>query len=153
MNKQISKLTDVLALLVFGAFALSVLLALLISAGAYRDLTADAQAQFDRRTALRYITTRVHQAQSVTVEPFGDGPALVMREELDSGTYLIRIYHHEGMLRELYCEASASLRPEDGEPILEADALDFSLEGRILTVVLGTDRLVLYIPEGAEVGT
>jgi len=146
-------MTDVLALLVFAVFAICTLLVLLTGARVYRNLTEAGQAQFDRRTAVRYITTRVHQADSVAVETFEDLPALVIREETDTGTYLLRIYCYEGNLRELYSEASARLQPEDGEVILSAEALDFSLEGQILSVMLGTDRIFLHIPAGTEVGS
>lgn len=151
MKRKGSKITDVLAMLVFAVFALGTLLVLLISARVYRDLTDAGEAQFDRRTAVRYITTRVHQAQAVTVETFGGSPALVIREETDTETCLLRIYFYEGTIRELYCEASAQLLPEDGEVILQTESLHFALDGHLLTVELGTDRLFLHIPEGTEV--
>lgn len=153
MKKQVSKMTDVLALMVFAVFALCTLLVLLISARIYQNLTDAGEAQFDRRTAARYITTRVHQAEAVAVEDFEGCPALVILEETDTETYQIRIYFYEGAVRELYCEASAKLLPEDGEAILPAKSLDFALEGHVLTVDLGLDRLFLHIPAGTEVGS
>lgn len=153
MKQQGSKITDILALLVFTAFALCTLLVLLISAGSYQHLTDTTAARFDRRTALRYITTRVHQANAVEVASFEGCPALVLPEEADGETYLLRIYCYKGSLRELYCQDTAQLQPEDGEVILPADSLNLLLEGDLLTVDLGPDRLFLHIPSGTEVGS
>lgn len=152
MKKPISKITDVLTLLVFAVFSLCVLLVMLFGAGVYRNLTEAGTARFDRRTAARYITTRVRQAQTLAVEQFEGIPALVMREKTEEEDCLIRIYGYEGTLRELYCEASARLRPKDGEAVLPVESLDFSLQGAVLTVKLGSDRLILHIPQGTEAG-
>lgn len=152
MKKQISRITNVLTLLVFAVFALCILLVLLFGAGVYRDLAETGAARFDRRTAVHYITTRVRQAQTLTVEPFGGVPALVIREEMEEGDYLIRIYGYEGALRELYSEASAQLQPDDGEMVLPVESLEFDLTGSVLRVKLGSDSLILHIPQGTEVG-
>jgi len=153
MKKQDSKITDVLTLLVFAVFSLCILLVLLFGAGVYQDLTEAGAARFDRRMAVRYITTRVRQAQTLTVEQFEGIPALVMRENTEGEDFLIRIYGYDGALRELYCEASAQLQPDDGEMVLPVESLEFDLTGSVLTVNLGSDSLILHIPQGTEAGS
>ena len=86
------------------------------------------QRAFDERTVPQYITTRVRQADTadgVLVGSFHGISSLEIYEELDGSTYITRIYCYEGYLRELFCEESAEMLPEDGEPIVEAENVMF----------------------------
>ena len=92
-----------LALLLFGVFAVCVLAVLLTGARAYRGLTQRDQAAYSRRVCVQYIATRVRQAdraEGVSVEPFGEGDALVLSED----GYVTRVYHYDGYLMELYAK-------------------------------------------------
>lgn len=148
MKEKNGKITDILAAAVFAVFALCVLLVLLAAAGVYRDLVDSGEERFLRRTAAQYLTMRVRQAESVERAEFGGCPALVFREETPQEVYLTRVYCYDGSLRELYCPESAQLLPADGEVILPADSICFMLEGNLLTVEMGQDRLFLTIPTG-----
>ena len=99
------------ALLLFGVFAVCVVLVLLTGADAYRGLTQRDQSAYSHRTAAQYLTTRVRQAEGLRTEPFGDTRALVLEETLEGETYLTRVYCHEGWLRELYTGAEGTFRP------------------------------------------
>lgn len=151
MKEKHAEITRLLSLLTFAAFALCVLLVLLRGAGIYRDLVTQSEENHNRRTAQRYIATRVRQAEAVALEDFQGCQALVLREELDGEIYLTRVYCHEGFLRELYCPEEANLSPDDGETVIPAQSLGFSLEGNVLTVALDADRLWLYLRTGQEV--
>lgn len=125
------------ALLLFGIFAVCVLMVLLTGANAYRRLTQRDQQAYLRRTCTQYIAARVRQADSlgcITVEPFGEGEALSLEED---GGYCTRVYCHEGWLMELYCARDAELEPQDGERLLEMQSLHFSLEDGLLTAIIG----------------
>lgn len=151
MKRRSSKITDVLALLVFTVFVLCMLLVLLTGAGVYRNLVRSGEEQHTRRTAVRYITTRVRQAEAVAVEDFDGCSALVLREKTEGETYLTRVYSYDGVIRELYCAETARLTPEDGEAILQAESLTFELKENILMVNLGGEQqLALYLPAGRE---
>ena len=83
MKKRVTQhhLDGLIALLLFGLFAVCILAVLLTGAKAYRRLTQRDQAAYERRTSVQYIATRVRQADrlgGVTLEPFGDGLALVL---------------------------------------------------------------------------
>lgn len=145
MNEKTTKITDVLALLVFAIFAVCVLLVLLGGAKVYRQVVAQGEAQFEKRTAAQYVTMRVRQAEAVTVDTFGEGDALVIAEKLDGETYLTRVYCCDGYLRELYCAEDAALLPRDGEKILPADSLKLSLTGDLLTVQIDAQTLYLCL--------
>ena len=86
------------------------------------------------------------------MEPFGDGDALVLGAD---ETYASRVYCHDGWLMELYCLAEEPMEPQDGQRILEAEALALSLEDGLLEVGLtmpdGTeDTLRLSLRSGEE---
>lgn len=151
--KQTSKIQSFLALMVFTVYALCILAVLLTGAGVYRDLVHSGGESYESRTAVQYVATRVRQAQTVTVEDFGGCQALTLSEKIGEETYVTRVYCHEGYLRELYCAANAELSPEDGEKVMEAESLQFSLEEGLLTARIDSRTLVLHLPGGKEVGS
>ena len=64
------------------------------------------------------------RADAITVEPFGEVDALVLRETVDGCTYLTRIYCWQGQVRELFAAEGGSFAPQDGECLMEAQALE-----------------------------
>ena len=151
MNKQRFQITDVLALLTLAVFALCLLLVLLTGASRYRDLVERGEAAYTKRTALSYLTTRVQQSETVRAGDFENCPALILEDTVDGEVYTTRIYCYEGWLRELYTVPGAKVSPADGEKLLEAEGLQLSADKQLLTVTLGADSLLLYLPAGAEV--
>lgn len=151
MKEKSTKITDVLALLTLAVFALCLLTVLLGGANVYRDLVDSGRENHSRRTALRYLTTRVHQAEVLQTGDFQGCDALILEENLDGEIYLTRIYCYDGWLRELYAVPGAELSAAEGQPLLEAADFACLLEGDLLTLQLGQDRLVLYLPQNREV--
>lgn len=130
-----SKITGLMALLVFAVFAVCVLGVLLTGAGVYKRLVGSGGEDYSRRTAAQYVTTRVRQADragSVGVEDFGGQDALVLREEIGDNMYFTRVYCFDGWIRELFTAESGDFSPEDGEKVLEAEGLSFAMEGSSL---------------------
>lgn len=157
MKNTTSKITDLMALLVFALFAMCILMVLLTGADVYRDLVREGVGGFSRRTAQQYVTTRVRQAQTIRMENFGGCDALVTAEETNGETYLTRIYCYDGWLRELYAAETADLSPEDGEKLLEAEALTLMygeplLRAQITLADGSCVELILSIRSGQEVG-
>lgn len=126
------QLDGLLALLIFAVFAACVLAVLLTGARAYKDLTRRDQAAYDSRTCVQYVATRVRQsdtARGIEVAPFEDTQALVLHEESGCVT---RVYWYDGWLMELYSAPGATLSPEAGTKLLEAERVSFSLEDGLL---------------------
>ena len=151
MKEKTSNITELLTLAVFTVFALCILLVLLTGAKVYQKLVDHGRESYEARTAAQYIATRVRQAEAVTVESFGGCEALVAWEQIDGETYLTRVYWQDGYIRELFCAENAALSPEDGEKILEADSLLFSLEKGLLTARIDSRELKLYVRGEKEV--
>ena len=104
-----SRITGLMALVVFGVFAVCILAVLLTGANVYQRLVHRGTQDYDRRTAAQYVTTRIRQADragSVTVEDFDGLDALALREIINGETY--------------YREVKESFR-EELEKILESD--------------------------------
>lgn len=153
MRRGKGQIEGLAALVVFGAFAVSVVAVLLTGAGAYRRLTARDAAAGERRTRSQYIATRVRQTEGqATVEELKGVPALCLP---DGAGYVTWVYCWEGWLMELYTSEESELAPEDGTRLMEASGLSLSLEDGVLAVgVTGPggeeDRLYLSLRVGEE---
>ena len=124
MKKQSIKITDIALLLLFSVFALCLLLLLLTGAEIYRDINSMAEQAHSRRTADRYISTRVRQADSaerLSIESFDGCQALCISEDIDGQSYLTRIYCFDGGIRELFSEAD--YRRRKGSRISQIDLI------------------------------
>lgn len=126
-----------MALLLFGVFAVCLLIVLLTGASSYQALTLRDRLASDSRTCAQYLTTRVRQADqygAIGVEPFGDGDALTFRQDIDGRAYVTRVYVSGGWLMELFSAADLTLSPQDGERIMAAQALTAQQEDGLLLI-------------------
>lgn len=155
-----SHIEGLLVLVLFGVFAICILAVLLTGADAYKRLVERQQENYAGRTVPQYITTKVRQADAkgaVRLGDFGGVECLELSEYLNGEEYITRIYCYDGFLRELFSAASGEFSPEDGESILEAEQMDFSLENGYLQVVVTTldgekteVKLILRSAEGGN---
>ena len=145
MKKNASKITDLLALTVFAAFAVCLLIVLLFGAQLYQNLVQRGEESFRQRTATQYLRTRVQQAEHISLSDFQGCEALAIREEIDGIPYVTRVYFYEGFLRELFSAESAALAPGDGEKIMPAESLDFQIDDDLLTAVVDGQEVVLHL--------
>ncbi len=158
-NSPKTKLTDLAALVVFGVFALCLLLLLLTGADVYGRLVDRGQSSHTRRTAVQYLATRVHQAEqpAVTVEDFCGLDALALGETINGRGYVTLVYCYEGWLWELFAAEGGDFSPEDGQRLTEAEKLSLKLEDGLLSGTLhfadGTsEEIFLYLRAGEVTG-
>lgn len=145
-------------LMVFFLFALCLLAVLLTGSGVYRNTVTQGQSLSASRTAVRYLTTRVRQADRrgcLSLEHFSGTDALVIREEIEGEVYKTMVYCHEGYLRELFCGENGVFSPDDGEKILPMEQLTLEKNGELLRAqVLLPDEnaheLILYLRSSGE---
>lgn len=157
-TRRTQSIGSLTALLLFAVFAVCVLVVLLTGAGTYRRLTERDQAAFDSRTAARYVTTRVRQAdraEGLSLRKIDGLDALVLTEQIDGEPYETWIYCYDGHLRELFVRGGTQVQPESGETILAMDSLtagwDDSCAGRLLVEIEtenGQEELVLFLRSG-----
>lgn len=148
MKKETFRFSDLGAFLVWGLFALCLLLVLLTGAGVCRDLAERVEQNHRSRTGCQYIATCVQQGQWVSVESFGDSTALAVREQIDGECYVTYIYCRDGWLWELFCPVGAQMEPEDGQRLLEAETLTLSLENGLLQAELDGKTVYLALRGG-----
>jgi hypothetical protein len=157
-NRQGTGVSSLLVLLLFTAFAVCVLLVLQTGAGDYRRLTDRDEASYSKRTAVQYIITRVHQADTagnVLVGTFDalpgsseeqQGDTLFLVEDIDGESYCTRLYCADGYLRELFSAQEETFVPGDGEAVLPALQLQARRSGDRLELELTqTDGTVQQI--------
>jgi len=128
-----------LVLLLFGVFAVCILIVLLTGADIYQRLSARDQLSYDQRTAAQYLTTRVRQADrlgDVSIRRFEGQDALVFTEVIEGDAYETLVYCYDGYLRELFVAADGGFLPEDGEKVLAAQGLTIRQDGQLLDVEL-----------------
>ena len=147
-SRKESKIPALAAVLTLCVFAVCVLGVLLMGAKSYRAVAGSGDAQYARRTAGQYLSTRIRQGGEITLEDFGEGCALVFRETAGETVYVTRVYCHGGYLRQLYARAEGEFSPEAGEKILEAESLALETEGELLRVILsfadGAEQMLVF---------
>lgn len=118
---------DVLfTLALFCVLAASSLLVAVLGAQVYEGIASRMGDHYTSRTTLSYIVNKVRQndlSGGVWLGELGDGPALVMEEEVDGSRYQTWIYQSGGELRELLTRADNQIRPEDGQTIMPVEHL------------------------------
>lgn len=158
MKRQNKHLEGLIALLLFGVFAVCMMMVLLTGAETYHRMTQRDQQAYCRRTCTQYIATQVRQSDALdaaSVAPFGQGDALLLAEEIEGARYIRRIYLYDGYLMELFSQEETELEPRDGEKIMELSGLQLSLENGWLEVRCTDDqgvvsRLTLSMRSGEE---
>ena len=121
-----------LVLLLTAVFAVCVLSVLLTGAEIYERLVRRGERNYDSRTGIQYVASRVRRADrmgAVSVGSVGGQDALFLSEEIGGAVYETVIYFGDGYIRELFVEEGYDLQPEDGEKLLRAEALRVSPAG------------------------
>ena len=139
MKKHGYHLEGLMALLLFGVFAVCLLMVLFTGADSYQGLTRRDRISDNRRVCAQYLATRVRQADAdgaVAAGEFGGGDALLLTQDIDGMEYVTRIYVSGGYLMELFSAADSELAPEDGEKLMAARALSASLSDGLLELSL-----------------
>lgn len=125
------------ALLLFALFVAALLMAIVAGTGIYRSLSQMQSSAGDARLGLNLVANSVRAndaAGSVAVGSGPEGRALVLVENLDSGSYETRIYLYQGSIVEEYALASAAYTPAKATKIVDSSTFDFTYSSGILTV-------------------
>lgn len=150
MQKAHKILTYAAAVLLLVAFGICLAGVMVGGAQASRDMQADLDEGFARRTAAAYITARLQRADmrdGIAVGEIGGIPALILRERVEGEEFVTCLYAHAGYLTELYAPAGAKLSPSAGEAIVPLEAFTPSLDAGGISCVLqsGADVTTLSV--------
>ena len=122
LKRQKSIVDVIFMITVFGVFMLSALFVVLFGAKIYKRTAHDMSVNFNSRTALAYVTEKVHQHDrrggvDITIK---DGkPVLKLTQYINSDEYCTYLYEHGGYLKELTAKGDIDLVKSAGKEILK----------------------------------
>jgi len=113
--------------LFFVLTATSVALVVLAS-GIYSRQIRDSEDSFSSRTALSYVTEKLHQSDengSIDAGTFDGQDAIIIHQTYGDQPYITYLYQYDGYLRELFIREDVSASASDGRKILATDDFGF----------------------------
>ncbi|MDR2615883.1 MAG: DUF4860 domain-containing protein [Oscillospiraceae bacterium] len=151
MKRYIHTVDAVFALILFCAFALSMLLVLTTGAGAYKNIRDAVRRHYSEDTCVSYVAMKLRHYDdrdgSVSLGVVGGAKALLLTETTDGTEYTTAIYYYDGAVRELYAESGYEFSPEDGFEIIAAQSLT------ITSPSAGVYKISCVGEDGGEAGT
>lgn len=135
-----TQIEGLVVLVLFGLFAICIMGVLLTGAGAYKRLVNRQQEAYAERTVPGYITTKIRQADAEDTVRLAEFCGVEALEIAEAEGYITRIYCYGGYLRELFSASEGAFEPEDGQKILEAEQISFSMTNGCLEVVVTTEN-------------
>ena len=143
MKRYIHTADAVFALVLFCAFALSMLLVLMTGATAYQDIRNAVENHNSENLCVSYIATKVRHSDTaggVSIGAIGDTPAIVLSIGAGGSYYDTYVYLHDGYVRELFIERGYEFYPEDGENVMAVNdlAFGFTEDGLLRVFCTGT---------------
>jgi len=96
-------------------------------------------------------TIHVNDAADVLTTAQGpEGPALVLEQHLDSGTYEMRIYYYKGAVVQEYAIAGRPFSPESADVLVRTNQFSFDVKGNLITFT--TDQGKFYVALRSDQG-
>ena len=141
------------ALALMGVFFVALMACLAVGVQVFGK-AADVQQRTDQlHLQSGFLSNIVHAGDAAGAVGAAEGPegeALVLAEELPSGTYETRLYLYRGQVCQEYAIAGRPFNPDTATPLFESDTFAFSLEGRLLhmTTDQGTVDVALRSEQG-----
>ncbi len=142
LKRQKSIVDVIFMITVFGVFMLSALFVVLFGAKIYKRTAHDMSVNFNSRTALAYVTEKVHQHDrrggvDITIK---DGkPVLKLTQYINSDEYCTYLYEHGGYLKELTAKGDIDLVKSAGKEILKISEFTAQKENDSLYRFIITD--------------
>ena len=153
MKQEHSFIVDVLFVLaLFGVFAISALVLVTIGADVYQHTVQDMSANYETRTAVSYLTEKVHQnditsadgESNACITTLNGTPALMLSQEINEEVYSTYLYLYDGYLKELFMQQNNSLGGnalEAGVNIMELDSFQLQqMNANLLSIEMATKQ-------------
>ncbi|MCR5591036.1 MAG: DUF4860 domain-containing protein [Lachnospiraceae bacterium] len=127
-KKSVVDFLFILAL--FGAFAITALFVVLFGAQIYKSTVSNMSTNYEKRTALSYVTEKMRSHDSTggaeVVDIGGGRSALKLYQESDGKKYVTYLFVVDGYLTEFTADESYDFKFDAGTKILAVS--DFSVE-------------------------
>ena len=137
-----------------GVFFVVLMGMLAVGASIYSSIVGVKAYTDDTHIQSGLLANTVHVNDAVFAVESGDGPegpALVLVEALETGTYETRIYLYNGTLYQEYAIAGRDYNPKTATPLFESNTFEFSFDGELLSMTTdqGTLDVALRSRQGA----
>lgn len=140
-NKQKKQHTIdfVFVLLVFCVFTMSSLAVIYIGSHVYAKTADTLEDNFNQMTLADYLQEKIHQNLSIdsidTIQVEGYD-ILCLHESYEEKKYTTYLYNYKGYVKELLISNEQQFELENGENILEADDVTFTIKDSLLTITI-----------------
>ena len=134
------------AVLLMGVFFIALMGMLAAGASIYRSVSDTKAYTDDVHVQSGFLSNAVHVNDTICSVDTGkgpEGPALVLVESLQTGTYETRIYLYEGTVYQEYAIAGKAYNPKSATPLFDSDTFEFAFDGELVT--MKTDYGVLDV--------
>lgn len=118
-------------------FAACMFMTLAFGSLIYKDVSNGLEEQYSVRTVASYLSTRARQGNAegyIEIGSFDGCDAMMIYEGDEFDRYVTYIYCWNGYLRELYCQESQVMTVQDGETVIPADYVSFSMQNGLLKI-------------------
>lgn len=136
-DKQTTHMIDFLfTIALFGVFAASALLAVIIGANVYKSTTENMSANYSSRTSMAYVTEKIRQhdeGDAIEIANIDGFHCLAFHETYDDSAYTTYIYAHEGQLKELFIRDALGFSPDMGEAIIDIQSFEITAVNALQT--------------------
>ena len=148
-------------LALFCVFCASALAVVVIGANVYTTTAHNMQQNFSTRSALSYLTEKLHQSDVAGTVSLGEvegTEALILTEAQAGGSYNTYIYSYNGAVRELLLPAGATPQLAAGQTVADAKTLTFAdlggglLQATVTTADGDTQQVLLALRSGPVEG-
>lgn len=126
MNKNKHVIDMIFPIALFFVFISSCFIVLILSFHTYRKAVQLEQSNYQTRTALPYITQKIHQndlIDSVSLQQIDQKDVLVLKSSYSQGKYTTYLYEDKGYLKELFISNQLEFDKDDGKKIMPASHL------------------------------
>ena len=124
------RISSVFVFVLIGLFAVASLTLSLIGLRVYRSVTDAAGENSDAQMLLSYLSNKVRAHDTVggiSVAQLEGIPAMRFFETVEGDSYVTTVYAYQGAVWESLAQANEPFEPENGERLIAADSLAFSL--------------------------
>lgn len=135
-QQQRSNTADIVSTLTITA--MMILIGLLLSAAAakvYKNIVVSSAENFELRTSLSYVASKVRAADRVSViSDTKVGNILELTEEIDGEQFATYVFHNDGQLYEIMQEASEEPDIDGAISVMEIADMQISSSGKLITL-------------------
>ncbi len=141
--------------IILAVFFIALLLALIAGVLVYKNVTDVQQQANTQREGVGLVTNAVRANDADGAVAVGQGPegrSLVIKEQLESGTYETRFYLSGGKVLQEYSLQGTAYNPSKGTVVTTSGSFNFTYSHGLLTVTTddGTSEVALRSLQGGE---